>query len=391
MKIAFDCSLVPGESGGIGQYSRNLARALSRIDRENSYTLYILYPVLKRITCPSARKVDLPDEGNFKVVFKDIPVPFQLFRYLQGPGLPQSFKDYGLGEIDADVVHSNTFCVPRFRDKKKKLIVTVYDLTVLTHPECHRKANIRHCLDGIKDAIKYADAIIAISESTRADLVNYLDAPPGLITVTHLAAAGDLRPVEDPEVLKSARLKYSLPERYVLFVGSNEPRKNIKTLLEAYASLPAGIKNEFPLVIAGGRGWKNSDIPGVVKRLGIEDSVRFAGYIGKDDMSAAYSGASVFAYPSLYEGFGLPILEAMSCGAPVITSNVSSMPEVAGDAARLVTPTDAEELGEALRALLSDEGLRKNMRKKGRERASLFSWERCARETLELYRKVVEG
>ena len=116
------------------------------------------------------------------------------------PGLPQSFKDYGLGEIEADVVHSNTFCVPRFRDKKKKLIVTVYDLTVLTHPECHRKANIRHCLDGIKDAIKYADAIVAISESTRADLVNYLDAPPGLITVTHLAAAGDLRPVEDIEV-----------------------------------------------------------------------------------------------------------------------------------------------------------------------------------------------
>lgn len=391
MKIAFDCSLVPDESGGIGQYSRNLARALSRIDKENSYTLYILYPVLKRITRPSARKVDLPNEGNFKVVFKDIPVPFQLFRYLQGPILPQSFKDYGLGEIEADVVHSNTFCVPSFRDKKKKLIVTVYDLTVLTHPECHRKANIRHCLDGIKDAIKYADAIIAISESTRADLVNYLDAPPGLITVTHLAAAGDLRPVEDPEVLKSARLKYSLPERYVLFVGSNEPRKNIKTLLEAYASLPAGIKNEFPLVIAGGKGWLNSDIPGVVKRLGIETSVRFAGYIGKDDMSAVYSGASVFAYPSLYEGFGLPILEAMSCGAPVITSNVSSMPEVAGDAARLVTPTDTEELGEALRALLSDEGLRKNMRQKGRERASKFSWERCARETLALYRKVVEG
>lgn len=389
MKIAFDCSLVPGETGGIGQYSRNLARALSKIDSENSYTLYILFPVLRRLTRPGDISVDLPNEGNFKVVFKDIPVPFQLFRYLQGPGLPQSFKDYGLGEIEADIVHSNTFCVPRFRDKKKKLIVTVYDLTVLTHPECHRKANIRHCLDGIKDAIKYADAIVAISESTRADLIKYLDAPPGLITVTQLAAGDDLRPVEDTEVLRSARLKYSLPERYVLFVGSNEPRKNIKTLIEAYATLPAGLKKEFPLVIAGGKGWLNSDIPGVIKRLGIETSVRFAGYIGKDDMSAVYSGASVFAYPSLYEGFGLPILEAMSCGAPVITSNVSSMPEVAGDAARLVTPTDTEEIGEALRALLVDEGLRKNMSQKGLERAAMFSWERCARETLALYRKVV--
>ncbi|HAO93101.1 MAG: hypothetical protein A2X93_06900 [Deltaproteobacteria bacterium GWC2_56_8] len=388
MKIAFDCSLVPGEAGGIGQYSRNLARALSKIDSENSYTLYILFPAFRRLTHPEDRKVDLPNAGNFRVVFKGIPVPFQFFRYLQGPGLPRSFREYGLGDIDADVVHSNTFCVPRFRDRKKKLIVTVYDLTVLTHPECHRKANIRHCLDGIKDAIKYADAIVAISESTKADLIKYLDAPPGLITVTHLAAGDDLRPVEDIEVLKSARLKYSLPERYVLFVGSNEPRKNIKTLLEAYALLPAGIKNEFPLVIAGGRGWLNSAIPGVIKRLGLDGAVRFAGYIGRDDMSAVYSGASVFAYPSLYEGFGLPILEAMSCGAPVITSNVSSMPEVAGDAARLVTPTDTGGLGEALSALLVDEGLRKEMRLKGLERAAMFSWGKCARETLALYRKV---
>ena len=190
---------------------------------------------------------------------------------------------------------------------------------------------------------------------------------------------------------KAARLKYSLPERYVLFVGSNEPRKNIKTLLAGYAALSEGLRKEFPLVIAGGRGWLNSEIPGVIKRLGIETSVRFAGYIGRNDMSAVYSGASVFAYPSLYEGFGLPILEAMSCGAPVITSNVSSMPEVAGDAARLVAPTDAEGLGEALGALLVDEGLRKEMRLKGLERGAMFSWDKCARETLALYRKVLES
>src|SRR3972149_10010834 len=162
-----------------------------------------------------------------------------------------------------------------------------------------------------------------------------------MMTVTHLAAGPEYHEIKDPPALDVVRKKYTLPRNYILFVGSLEPRKNVKTLLRSYASLSETVKREFSLVIAGAKGWLNSDIPGIVKELGIEKTTLFPGYIEKEDMSAVYSAASVFVFPSLYEGFGLPILEAFACGTPVITSNTSSMPEVAGDAAVLVDPADA--------------------------------------------------
>lgn len=389
MKIAFDWSLVPGERAGIGQYSYNLACALSRVDHVNEYILYVLMTASRRASIKDGSVA--PPPGNFRVEQRTIPFPYQLFRYMKAPGMGSTFREYMLGGLDADIVHSNTFCVPRFRNKKKKVVVTVYDVSVLTHPKCHKKMNIKHCLGGIRDAIKYADAIIAISEHTKRDLIERLNAPEGLVTVTHLAAGEEYKEVKDEEKLKAVRERYGLPEDYILFVGSLEPRKNIKTLLKAYANMREGLKKDFPLVIAGGKGWMNSGIPGMVKDLKMEKSVRFAGYVDGADIAAVYSGASLFVYPSLYEGFGLPILEALACGAPVITSNTSSMPEVAGAAAVLVTPTDAEELTAAIEGVLEDEGKRARMRREGIERAALFSWERCAKETLEVYRKVADN
>lgn len=391
MKIAIDCSLVPGPRGGIGQYSYSLVHALSRIDTVNRYSLYLLFPAVNHILHPEYKKAELPETANFKVIYKTIPVHFQLLRLLWFPGMPGSLREYMLGGLDADVVHSHSYCVPRFRDRRKRLVVTVYDVSVLTHPECHTRANRAFCLRGIKDAVRYADSIIAISEHTKEDLMKYFDAPAELVTVTRLAAGPGYREVKAPEVLRAARDKYGLPENYILFVGSLEPRKNVRTLLKAYSSLPERFKREFCLVIAGGRGWLNSDIPGVVKDLNISERVRFAGYIDKDDIAAVYSQAAVFAYPSLYEGFGLPILEAMSCGTPVVTSDASSMPEVAGDAAILVSPTDADGIAAALERVLESAEVREEMREKGLKRAAGFSWEKCAGETLDVYRKVVES
>jgi glycosyltransferase involved in cell wall biosynthesis len=382
MRIVFDCSLVPGQRGGVGQYSYQLANALSRVDAENSYTFFVL--TRGRV---DAGNLGLPNEGNFRVAVKKTSVPFQLMRFMRGlPGLHAA--EYMLGGIEADIVHSNSFIVPEFKDRARKLAVTVYDTSVMSHPECHRKINIMHCARGIKEAVERADSIIAISEHTKRDIIKYFNAPEELITVTHLAAGPEYGEVRDAAALASARGRYGLPENYILFIGSLEPRKNIKTLLEAYASIPGRLGKHFPLVIAGGKGWLNSDIPALVERLGIKDRVRFTGYIDGSDINAVYSGASVFAYPSLYEGFGLPILEAMSCGAPVITSNTSSMPEVAGDAACLVDPLSTGELASALRTVLEDEGLREKMKKKGLARAAMFSWDRCAHETLEVYRKI---
>ncbi|MCR4286660.1 MAG: glycosyltransferase family 4 protein, partial [Deltaproteobacteria bacterium] len=381
MKIGFDCSAaLLDQRTGVGNYSFLLIRALSKIDKENEY---LLYPFFYHIFGDFRNKCSgLPEASNYRIAFRNIPVPTILLRYIWLAGIPPYLKEYFLGDVD--VVHSNTFSAPHFKNKRKRLVVTIYDLTVLTHPECHRKANIVHCLKGTKDAIKYADAIIAISEHTKRDLIEYLGAPPELVTVTHLAAGDDYYEVTDGEVLRSGRERYRLPENYILFVGSLEPRKNIKTLLKAYAGMEEGFKKDFPLVIAGGKGWMNSDIPEMVKGLDVEDRVVFAGFIDGADIAAVYSQAVVFAYPSLYEGFGLPILEAMSCGAPVITSNTSSMPEVAGDAAVLVDPTDAGALASALEGVLGDPAKRGEMRKKGLEQASRFSWDRCAKETLDV-------
>lgn len=391
MKIAIDCSLVPGARGGIGQYSYNLAHALARVDTENTYSEYILFPAINHILHPEYKKVDLPDTGNFRVVFRTIPVHFQLMRYLWLPGMPGSLREYMLGGLGADLYHSHTYCVPRFRDKKKRLVVTVYDVSVLTHPECHTRTNRDFCLRGIKDAVRHADGIIAISEHTKADLIDYFNAPPELITVTHLAASSAYREIKDPAALQAAAKKYALPENYILFVGSLEPRKNVRTLLKAYSLLPERLKKEFSLVVAGGKGWLNSDIPASAKELKISERVKFAGYIEDPDIAAVYSGAAVFAYPSLYEGFGLPILEAMSCGTPVVTSDTSSMPEVAGGAAALVSPHSAEGIAAALSRVLERAEVRREMKEKGLKRAALFSWDKCARETLAVYRKVVES
>lgn len=381
MKIGIDCSQVSAESTGVGLYEYNLVSALSRVDRENDY---LLYPAFYGLFLRGGRKEMLPNTGNFRVAF--FGVPSVLVKPLWSPVIPAAIKERMLGDVD--VVHSTTYAAPRLRDRKKRLVATIYDLTALTHPECHRRQNVRICVKGIRDAVRYADAIIAISEHTKKDLVEHAGCPPELVTVTPLAADPMYRPVDEPAGHDRVRTRYGLPRRYILFIGSLEPRKNVRTLIEAYARLPERLRQEFSLVVAGARGWKNSDVQDTVGRLGVEDHVTFAGYIDRADISTVYSMAEVFVYPSLYEGFGLPILESMACGTPVITSNTSSMPEVAGEAAELVTPTDTDELASALTRVLDDEALRLDMRARGLERSGEFTWERCARETVGVYEKV---
>lgn len=382
MNIGIDCSLISAERAGVGQYCYQLVHALSRIDLKDQY---VLYPVFYDFFFQNYAEADLPRTPNFRTAFSRIPpLPLKILWHY----LPAGFKEYMLGNVD--LVHSTTFASPNF-GRRKKLVVTIYDLTFLTHPECHTEANIKHCLKGVNDAVKYADAIIAISNHTKDDLIKYLGIPEEMITVTHLAAGPDFYHVTDKAVLEAAGTKYKLPSGYVLFVGSLEPRKNIGTLLKSYSRLPERLQKDFHLVIAGGKGWLNSDIPKTVNDLKIGDKVHFAGFIDKDDLRAVYSQASVFVYPSFYEGFGLPILEAMACGAPVVCSNTSSMPEVAGDAAELASPTDANKLAGAIEYVLTNERAREDMRLKGLKHASLFSWEKCAGETIEVYRKVLNS
>ncbi len=309
-----------------------------------------------------------------------------MLRDLWFDSMPGAIKEFMLGDVD--IVHSTTFCAPNFKNKKKKLIATIYDLTVLTHPECHEEVNIKMCTKGINDTVKFAEEIIAISEHTKRDLIEILKIPEEMITVTPLASDASYMPIIDSEKLERVRKQYKLPKNFILFIGSLEPRKNVKTLIRAFAGLPEKLRKEFCLVIAGAKGWLNSDIPQIVNDLKIKEKVFFTGYIENEDISTVYSLATVFVYPSLYEGFGLPILEAMSCGVPTITSNTSSMPEVASDAALLINPLNVDELIAALEKVLHSENLRNEMRVKGLKRAREFSWEKCARETLAVYNRV---
>ena len=382
MKVGLDVSLVAGERAGGGQYAYQLARALPRVDPLVSY---LLYPVFYYIVHPEYPRAELPDGGNTRVAFKGI-LPRDVMAFWR-PEASAMFKEWLLGPVD--VVHSTTFCVPHFRLRPKRLVVTIYDLSFITHPELHLPANVAHCLDGTRLAVARADAIIAISEHTRRDLVERLGAPPDRITVTPLAHDADLARVTDPRRLAAVRKKYGLPEHFILFLGALEPRKNLPRLLEAYAALPAGLRRDVELVVAGMSGWLNDSIQARVVELGLEESVHFAGYVDADDLAAVYSLATLLAYPSLYEGFGLPVLEAMACGTPVLTSNVSSLPEVVGDAAVLVEPADIGSITAGLRRLLESSVLRAELSTRGAARATTFSWDRCARQTLEVYRRAM--
>ncbi len=380
MKIGLDVSLVPGERAGGGQYAWQLARALPAVDPSTSYRLY---PVFYHIVHPEYARAEFATAPNVRVAFRRWPAP--LVRALWSARTPGWLKTLALGPVD--VVHSTTFCVPRLR-RRTRLVVTIYDLSFVTHPEFHLPENVRHCLAGTRAAIERADAIIAISEHTRRDLVERLGAPAERIVVTPLAADPALRPVTDPARRDAVRRRYRLPERFALYLGALEPRKNLLRLLEAYAALNESLRREVGLVVAGASGWLNDSVHAHVEKLGLAPAVCFAGYVAGDDVAALYSLADVFVYPSLYEGFGLPVLEAMACGAPVIASNVASLPEVTGDAAVLVAPEDVDAIRDTLARVLTDAALRADLSGRGLARAASFSWDRCARQTAAVYRSV---
>jgi glycosyltransferase involved in cell wall biosynthesis len=374
MKIGIDISMTIGERAGVGYYAANLVDSLSKIDRTNQY---LLYPFFCHTYHPDFKTAEAPREKNFHLHFENIPK--KITDLVWHSPVPRKWI---LGKVD--ILHSTTFCTPQ--DHYGKLIVTIFDISFLIVPECHTEANRQHCLKGTLDAVRYADCIIAISDSGKRDLVHYFDADPDQVVVTHLAAKDIFTPRgldERTQVLE----KYRIPGDFIFIVGSYEPRKNIGTLVRAYMNLPQHVKNHYSLVIAGGKGWLNSDIDVLIEA---QDTARIRriGYVDERDLAALYSAATVFVYPSYYEGFGLPILEAMSCGTPVIASNTSSMPEIGSGAALYFDPTDARQLTALLLGVTGDENLQNELSRKGIERAGEFSWDKTARATLKIYEEL---
>lgn len=284
-----------------------------------------------------------------------------------------------------DLLHSMAFVSPLVQPLPA--VVTVYDLTFRRYPErlsTARRFYLR-ALTGL--SCRRARRVLAISQSTADDLTNMLGIAPQKIDVTPLGYdEARFRPLPAEAIADFRRAK-NLPQRFWLFLGTLEPRKNLPLLLEAYAALPAAAR--LPLVLAGGRGWETQAIDDAIARHSLGDAVRLPGFVPTDEMALWYNSAEAFLYPSVFEGFGLPVLEAMACGTPVLTSNVSSLPEIAARAGRCLPPHDAAAWRDALRQVAGDAEWRAEARARGLEEARHYRWEKTARQTLASYARAL--
>ena len=267
-------------------------------------------------------------------------------------------------------------------------MVTIHDLGYLHFPRAHRLLDRLYLDLSTRFNARAAAHIIADSQATKRDLVERYGVEPSKISVIYPGYDEEaFQPVREREAIEAVKARYGIAGDYILFVGTIQPRKNLVRLMEAFSLLKRQAA-DLQLVIAGKKGWLYEAIFRRVEELGLEGQVVFTGYVAEEGLPALFSGARLFVFPSLYEGFGLPVLEAMACGTPVVCSNASSLPEVAGDAALLFDPLDVEGMAAAMGRVLGDERLRAELIERGLQRARGFSWEKCARETLAVLESV---
>jgi glycosyltransferase involved in cell wall biosynthesis len=266
-------------------------------------------------------------------------------------------------------------------------VVTIHDMSLTLFPGCHPPRRVWLNRPMVDLAARRATRIITVSESAKQDIVDLYGIPPSRVHVVHEAADPSFRRVDDERELARVRARYGLADRFMLYVGTIEPRKNLPTLLDAFARRRRSGDLPHQLALAGPYGWLSRDIGKLIERLQIESAVVFTGYVPYQDLPALYSAAELFVFPSLYEGFGLPVVEAMACGTPVVAGRVAALVEVAGGAAEHVDPLDADALGDLLVVLSRDPARRDELAVLGLRRAQAFSWERAARETLGVYRQ----
>ncbi|EKQ50523.1 MULTISPECIES: glycosyltransferase family 1 protein [unclassified Clostridium] len=291
----------------------------------------------------------------------------------------------------ADIYHFFNFIVPPSIDGK--VITTVYDMTYELYPETMDKRNLKRLKTDMQYSVERSDKIITISESSKKDIMKFLNIDESKIEVVYCGVDYDRfnKSYSEEEKLK-IREKYNLPKDYILYMGTLEPRKNIESIIEAFEIFKRedGLANEkVKLVIAGKKGWLFESIFNLVDKLNLKDEVIFTDYVDENDKPLIYNMASLFLFPSLYEGFGIPVLEAMASSVPVITSNVSSLPEVAGDAAILVAPKDIKSIAKYMNEILINEELKKDLVKKGHEQAKKFTWEASAQKVYNIYKEII--
>lgn len=288
-----------------------------------------------------------------------------------------------LRQLGADLLHAPVFVGPLMAPCP--VVTTIHDLSFMRFPDLFPGAKRLYLRTMTQLSARRARHVIAVSQHAASESVALLGIPREKITVVYHGVDSEFRPLPEGRVA-AFRQRRGLPDRMLLFVGTLEPRKNLIRLVEAFARICGG---QSKLVIAGGRGWLYKDLFTRVEELNLGEAVIFPGYVPNEELPLWYNAATALAYPSLYEGFGMPVTEAQACGTPVITSNTSSLPEAAGEAALLVDPHDVEAIAEAMKRVLGDETLRNELREQGLHHARTFSWTRTARETTQVYRQAV--
>lgn len=375
MNIAINGLFLSLKNTGGGRYLTDLLAGLQPFGRDIKYFLFTNNNINREkiVSNPFVETIDC----GWMVRFRPLRL---LWENLILPRV--------IGKRKIDLLHAAGFTLPL--NVSCKSVITIFDMTFFTMPKMHLPSKIAYFRTMVPLALKKADKIIAISNQTKSDIIKCFKIREDKIEVIYIGAGREFKVIGDNLAIEKIKEKYSLPKKYILFVGTIEPRKNIKGLMHAYAELKKK-GCEHKLVIAGKRGWHYDDIFETVRRLKLNSDIIFTDYVLSQDLPFIYNGASIFVYPSFYEGFGMPVLEAMSCGVPVVTSNISSLPEVTGQAAILVNPTDIQEISASIDKILRDENLANNMIKNGLQRASLFSLEKMVRQTQEAYNKVLSN
>ena len=379
MRIGIDFTAGVNQRGGIGRYTRELFTALVHQDTKDEFVLYYSHPrgknpgpQMPERTNVTERPLGISDRWLSALWFRlRVPIPIDL---VTGP---------------VDIFHFPNFVLPPVRGGKT--VVTVHDLSFLLHPECADEGLRAYLERAVPSAVRNADFVVVDSANTQNELICLLDADPKRVEVVYPAVDDHFYPITDEALLEATRKQYSLNYPFLLNVSVIEPRKNMPRLLQAFARLKREMNIPHRMVFVGGLGWMYESVFQTVEDLGLTDQVVFLGYVPDEDLAPIYNLADLFVYPSIYEGFGIPPLEAMACGTPVVASNSSSLPEAIGDAGIMVRPTDVDAIADAIHRVLSNPGLHADLSRRGLEQAKKFTWQASAEQVLSIYRRIAEA
>lgn len=377
MRLVIDYTPAVHQGAGIGRHTRELVSALAPLTGDSTTTLLVFGrsdgPLPQPPAGMSLRVIPVPNRwltiGWHRA---RMPLPVELFAGSH------------------DLYHASDFVLPPVR--KARTLLTVHDLSFLTVPQC-ADASLRSYLAGVVPrSVARADHILADSQATKDDLVRLLRTPHDKVTVVTPGVDARFAPVDDPDELRRVRDRYNIGSKpFVLGVGTLEPRKNWPALIRAWTILRQTTPLPHRLAIAGGKGWLTDEIYSTIDRSPSREDIVLAGFVADADLPALYSAADVFAFPSLYEGYGIPVLEALACGTPVVCANNSSLPEAGGDSALLVDALDVNQLAVALQRLIEDQPLRGVLRERGLHHAARFTWRRSAETLWRTYHQVLNG